>query len=146
MCISDYKLTEFETYLFVIHELFMTNLQIYYRPSIDKMKYIHHRGTYKHLKTNSYTVQINRYDKTVYGFIRFFCNINSKLFLVLDTFKIQHDVMFVQLLTQNAIDHILPIKNTSNEMIILDFDEIVHILCFLSHQSIITFVNDQICF
>lgn len=86
------------------------------------MEFIHTSQIYKCIKTNSFSVRINCKDgKILYGYIRFFFikkDNPSSLFFIFNSLTVEHIKMFHHLEKKVQIDHILPVIEEDEYLVI----------------------------
>lgn len=74
-------------------------------------------------KTNSHTVQINLNESIMYGSIKFFIQVQEDLYIIIRHFTVEHTKIFYHTTTKKNIEHVVPIKNSDN-LLLIKYDNI----------------------
>lgn len=110
------NLHDTEIMLIEAEGLCFENLNFYARAKINNQVYT--SQIYKIVKTNSYTVQIDTNNSSMYGSIRFFFKLLDDLCFILQSFIIEHTKIFVHHETNTKVKHVIPIKEENQYTLI----------------------------
>lgn len=114
---STVNLRPMEQNLLISEGLEIDSITVYARSKINDIDYT--SQIYKSIKTNNYTVQVDYFDDaTTYGTIRFFYMDHLQLCFVLNVFAIEHCRIFSHDSLRESVDHILPVQETDNYVVI----------------------------
>lgn len=110
-------MNDIERRLLTLNGLFIENLSIYARAKIKNELYT--SQLYKIPKNDSSNVQVTTTDnKTKYGFIRFFFEIDNNLYFIFQCYNVTFTKMFVHRQTASKIKHIIPIEDINKFVLI----------------------------
>lgn len=136
--IKNFKLNSTERQLLSSNNFMQDKDKITFHSRVSYNRIVYTSKKYKETKTNNYTVQLNlKNDDTIYGMIRFHIQHKNEWYFVLQCFKIVNDNFFVHEALGSRVEHIIPIEEASELMLVKS--------SMIQDMSLVIRVGEYIC-
>lgn len=119
--IKNITFNYFELDLLLSNNIDLEDISVYARVKI--INEIYTSEIYKVTKTNSHTVQIYLGESLINGSIKYIFEFRENLYFIVNQFSIDHTNFFYHMKTKSIIEHVIPIKE-NNDTVLIKYSDV----------------------